>query len=97
MYKDAHGEWSIVWSELEECKRACVCVCVWCVLFFLCLSFCLSLSFYCRCGKRFCHFTQEGHQMVNGLLAPVFRVTRKRKRKVLTKVRSYVSYIHLLL
>ncbi|XP_059891392.1 uncharacterized protein LOC132445431 isoform X1 [Gadus macrocephalus] len=35
------------------------------------------------CGKRFCHFTQEGHQMVNGLLAPVFRVTRK--RKVLTK------------
>ncbi|CAL8383105.1 unnamed protein product [Arctogadus glacialis] len=37
------------------------------------------------CGKRFCHFTQEGHQMVNGLLAPVFRVTRKRKRKVLTK------------
>ncbi|CAL8387356.1 unnamed protein product [Gadus morhua 'NCC'] len=35
------------------------------------------------CGKRFCHFTQEGHQMVNGLLAPVFRVTRK--QKVLTK------------
>ncbi|CAL8239884.1 unnamed protein product [Gadus morhua 'NCC'] len=53
--------------------------------FFDFLSVFLSLSFYCRCGKRFCHFTQEGHQMVNGLLAPVFRVTRKRKRKVLTK------------
>ena len=63
--------------------------------FFDFLSVFLSLSFYCRCGKRFCHFTQEGHQMVNGLLAPVFRVTRK--RKVLTKVRSYVSYMHLLL
>ena len=73
------------------CVCVCVCVCGVCVFF----SVFLSLSFYCRCGKRFCHFTQEGHQMVNGLLAPVFRVTRK--RKVLTKVRSYVSYMHLLL